>query len=99
MKVFLSVDMEVSALYAVAQALNVQCAAVLAISDVLNPSEGWRHFGASPSDLDAGLQPVATRLSEPPNDASSFGDPASSGTYAEALSLAVRASLTVAQAE
>lgn len=37
----LSVDMEVSALYAAAETLGVQCAAGLAISDVLHDDAGW----------------------------------------------------------
>lgn len=37
----LSVDMEVSALYAAAETLGVQCAAGLAISDVLFDDAGW----------------------------------------------------------
>ncbi|MEX2228531.1 MAG: nucleoside phosphorylase [Dehalococcoidia bacterium] len=37
----LSVDMEVSALYAAAEALGLRCAAGLAISDVLFDDDGW----------------------------------------------------------
>lgn len=93
----LSVDMEVSALYAVAQHLGVECVAILAISDVLNPAEGWRHFGASPTDLDQGLEPVETAQSPSGGSAGEFEDPGG-GPYGRALSLAVQASMVVARA-
>lgn len=86
----LSVDMEISALYAVALHLGVPCAAVLGITDVLNPAQGWRLHGAPPREFDAGAPPADGR-------ARGWAEPSGAGSYSESISLAVRAALTVAQ--